>query len=58
MQTMSASVEIKASPADVWAVLTDLGSYPQWNPLFREESGEIAVGSTITLRSVHPRAAG
>jgi len=38
----------------VWAVLTDLDSYPDWNPLFREASGQVAVGSRITLRSVHP----
>ena len=38
----------------VWAILTDLDSYPDWNPLFREATGQIAVGSRITLRSVHP----
>ena len=38
----------------VWAVLTDLDSYPDWNPLFRKASGQVAVGSRITLRSVHP----
>jgi hypothetical protein len=38
----------------VWAVLTDLGRYPEWNPLFREASGRVAAGNRITLRSVHP----
>jgi hypothetical protein len=27
---------------------------PQWNPLFREASGQIAAGSRLTLKSVHP----
>jgi hypothetical protein len=54
MRTMSAAIDIRARPMDVWAVLTDLGSYPQWNPLFREASGEVAVGKTVMLRSVHP----
>jgi hypothetical protein len=36
------------------AVLTDLGRYPEWNPLFREASGQIAAGNRITVRSVHP----
>ena len=54
MKTMSATIQIDAPPEAVWAVLTDLARYPEWNPLFREASGEVAVGSRITLRSVHP----
>jgi hypothetical protein len=54
MKIISASIEIGAPPMTVWAVLTDLGRYPEWNPLFREASGEVAVGQRITLRSVQP----
>ena len=54
MKIISAATEIGAPPMTVWAVLTDLGRYPEWNPLFREASGEVAVGNRITLRSVHP----
>jgi hypothetical protein len=54
MKTMSATIQIDAPPQAVWAVLTDLGRYPAWNPLFREASGQVAVGNRITLRSVHP----
>ena len=54
MKTMSATIQIDAPPMTVWAVLTDLDNYPDWNPLFRKASGQIAVGSRITLRSVHP----
>jgi hypothetical protein len=54
MKTMSATIDIAAPPARVWAVLTDFGSYPDWNPLFREATGTIEVGQRITLRSVHP----
>jgi hypothetical protein len=54
MKTMSATIQIDAPPAAVWAVLTDLGGYPEWNPLFPEASGEVAVGSRITLRTVRP----
>ena len=54
MKTVSATTQIDAPPLAVWAVLTDLSRYPEWNPLFREASGQVAVGNRITLRSVHP----
>jgi hypothetical protein len=54
MKTVSATTQIDAPPMAVWAVLTDLSSYPEWNPLFREASGEVAVGERITLRAVQP----
>jgi hypothetical protein len=54
MKIISAAIEIGVPAMTVWAVITDLGRYPEWNPLFREASGEIAVGQRITLRSVHP----
>jgi hypothetical protein len=54
MKTVSATIEIAAPPMAVWAVLTDLARYPEWNPLFPEASGEVAVGKRIRLRSVHP----
>lgn len=54
MKTMSATIQIDAPPMDVWAVLTDLSSYRDWNPLFREASGQVTAGNRIRLRSVHP----
>ena len=54
MKTVSATTQIDAPPMAVWAVLTDLVRYPEWNPLFREASGEVTVGERITLRAVQP----
>ena len=54
MKTVSATIEIGAPPLTVWAILTDLASYHEWNPLFPEASGQIVVGQRITLKSVHP----
>jgi hypothetical protein len=54
MTTMSATIDIGAPPLDVWAVLTDLGRYHEWNPLFVEAAGNVAVGQRVTLRSRHP----
>lgn len=38
MKTVSFTIEIDAPPAKVWAMLTDLSAYPQWNPLFPQAS--------------------
>ena len=54
MKVMSASIEIDAPPVDVWAVLVDLDRYAEWNPLFREASGQVAAGNRITLKSFPP----
>jgi hypothetical protein len=51
---ISATAQTGASPQHVWAILADLASYPQWNPLFREASGQLTAGSTVTLKSVRP----
>jgi hypothetical protein len=54
MTEISATTQIAAAPQHVWAVLADLASYPEWNPLFREASGQLTAGAKITLKSVHP----
>lgn len=54
MKTVSAAIQIDAPPEAVWAILTELGRYAEWNPLFPEASGEVAGGNRITLQSVHP----
>src|SRR5215472_12054212 len=52
MRAISAAVDIAATPRQVWAVLADLDSYPQWNPFIRSASGRLAEGATLTLRLV------
>jgi len=54
MKTVSATIQIDAQPQAVWEVLTDLDRYPEWNPVFREASGQVAAGNRITLRTVLP----
>ena len=41
--------EIEASDKQVWAVLTDFESYPDWNPSLPAISGELSEGSTVSL---------
>ena len=45
---MAASIQIQATPQQVWAVLADTAEYPAWNPFIVSSSGTIAVGSTLT----------
>jgi hypothetical protein len=53
---VSAATLIGAPPMAVWAILTDLGRYPEWNPLFLEAAGDIIAGQRIRLRSKQPAA--
>lgn len=40
---------VNASAEKVWDVLTDFGSYSEWNPSLPSISGELEVGSTVSL---------
>jgi len=51
VKTVSSAIDIDAPPSRVWAVLTDLAAHPEWNPLFPQASGQIAVGQRLTLAS-------
>jgi uncharacterized protein YndB with AHSA1/START domain len=49
----SGSVEISASPADVWTIISDIGAWPSWNPDVREArlEGELSAGSRFKWRA-------
>jgi hypothetical protein len=51
---ISTTIEIAATPENVWAVLADLASYPQWHPMYQAVTGQLAAGSTLTITSTHP----
>ncbi len=48
--TVSRSVDIDASAARVWEVLTGLRSYAKWNPEITVKSGEAVKGAALTIR--------
>ncbi|MDN3356198.1 SRPBCC domain-containing protein [Actinomadura sp. DC4] len=48
--TVTRSVEIAASAAKVWDVLTDLPAYDHWNPEITSAEGHLAKDATLTLR--------
>lgn len=45
---LQASIEINATPKNVWAVLTDMAAYKRWNPFIISSRGALRVGSTLT----------
>jgi len=56
--TYSVSETIAAAPERIWALLTDAGSYPDWNSTIISMEGEIAPGNRIKLVStVNPKRA-
>ncbi len=52
---ISTTIEIAATPEQVWAVLANLASYPQWHPAFQAVTGQLAAGSKLTITTTQPR---
>jgi hypothetical protein len=50
MRRISTSIDIDASTDQVWAVLSDLDRYHEWNPFIREAAGTAAVGARLSVR--------
>ncbi len=55
MKELASEIEIQASAERVWQLITDLASFPQWNPFIRRASGNVKVGETL---EVHIQASG
>lgn len=43
------SIEIEATPKEVWKALTDTDRYSQWNPFIKRINGELKEGATIEV---------
>ncbi|GAA5052398.1 SRPBCC family protein [Haladaptatus pallidirubidus] len=48
-KTIRTEIEIDASPATVWKILTNLDSYQEWNPHITEASGDLKEQATIEI---------
>jgi len=46
------SIEIKADPTIVWALLTKASDYTRWNSTVTSIEGNIALGEKIKLKSI------
>jgi len=51
---ITTEIEIDAPPTDVWAALTDLDRYAEWNPFITDAAGEVQVGERLTNRLQPP----
>ena len=47
------TIEINATPEQVWKVLVDFDTYSQWNPFIVKASGKAVVGSKLRV-SIKP----
>lgn len=54
MKTLSSSIDISATPAAVWAVLTDQASFADWNPFVRKFAGELVLGGRLEVQIAPP----
>lgn len=54
MHQIITEIHISAPPLAIWKVLTDFGSYAEWNPFIRRISGNVACGSRLTIELAPP----
>lgn len=51
MSTTSATLAISASPEEIWDVVTDFETYPEWESGMLEMEGEAVVGEAVRFRA-------
>jgi hypothetical protein len=54
MRTIEAVIEIDAPVQAVWAELSAVSTYPEWNPFITAFEGELVVGSRVEVRIAPP----
>jgi len=49
MKDICSQIEIAATPKQIWQILLDFESYPEWNPYIRNATGTPVVGKRIEV---------
>jgi hypothetical protein len=50
MKELNNELEIHASAEQVWGILTDFASFPEWNPFIHRLSGQAQAGNRLDMR--------
>jgi len=58
MKELKTEILINTTPQKVWAILVDFQNYHEWNPFIKSITGNVLVGSKITVRLEPPEANG
>jgi hypothetical protein len=56
VKTLEREIEIEASAARVWTILSDFAAYPEWNPFIRQIAGDASPGCRLEVRIEPPGA--
>jgi hypothetical protein len=56
--SIKTDIEINASAAQVWELLTDFGRMPSWNPFIKSISGNLAQGARLSVHIAPPGSSG
>jgi len=54
MRELYTEIEIGAPPDRVWDILVDIEQWSEWNAFIPEISGEVSVGSKLSIRVAPP----
>jgi hypothetical protein len=49
MKELRTEIKIQASAEQVWQILTDFASFPQWNPFIRQAKGEAKAETRLEI---------
>lgn len=53
-KSVRVELTINASPDEIWTVLTDAASYPEWNPIFVSVQGSFDEGAHLAVQMQSP----
>lgn len=54
MKSLHAVVDVDAPAERVWRIVSDFGSYPEWNPFIVRAAGELRVGERLDITIAAP----